>query len=106
MHAIAKGTRMSRWIAAWNSFWFTPGDPTVLAAIRILTGAISLYTLFAYTFDLDALIGENAWLDLPLRQDQYRNDPVPNVPFEWTRPDAQFFTLTTGHPVWSIWFHV
>jgi len=57
-------SRQTRAWASWNRFWFTPADPTVLAAIRILTGVITLYTLIAYSFDLQEFVGEDAWLSL------------------------------------------
>ena len=102
----AGASSWSRFVAAWNGFWFTPADPTALGAIRLLTGIITFYTLFAYSFDLQALMGEDAWLDLPLRQEHYRRDPVYNIPFEWTRPDEVLDVLTRGRPYWSVWFHV
>ena len=94
------------WMRTWEKFWFTPADPTVMALIRITCGVIVAYTFFAYSFKLHDFMGENAWLDLPLRQLQYRTDMVPNVPFDWAIPGVPFSTLTTGHPIWSIWFHV
>ncbi len=53
--------------AGWNRFWFTPADPTVLGLIRIGCGAITTYTVFAYSFTLQDYMGEHAWYDLPLR---------------------------------------
>jgi Vitamin K-dependent gamma-carboxylase len=76
-------SRLSRSYTSWTRFWFTPSDPTVLAAIRILVGAIALYTLIGYSFDLQEFVGEHAWLDLELRQEQYRDFPVVIVPFDW-----------------------
>ena len=70
-------------IAAWNRFWFTPGDPTVLGAVRILTGSIVVYTLFLYGLDLQDLMGEKAWVDLPLRQEQRHEAPVPARYLNW-----------------------
>jgi hypothetical protein len=76
--------RLSTMGAAWNRFWFTPSDPTVLGAIRVITGVITFYTLLAYSFDLQALIGPEAWTDLPLRQEQYRETPVPYISLDWS----------------------
>src|SRR4051812_14534084 len=69
-------SRLARAVSAWNRFWFTPADPTVLGLMRICCGLITFYTFFAYTFDLQALLGEHAWLDLATRQKQYRASPV------------------------------
>ena len=53
--------------SAWNAFWFTPRDPTVLGLIRICCGAITTYTVFAYTFMLQDFMGTHAWYDLNTR---------------------------------------
>jgi hypothetical protein len=69
-------SRLARAASAWNRFWFTPVDPTVLGLIRICCGLITFYTFLAYTFDLQELLGEHAWLDLVTRQRQVREGPV------------------------------
>jgi hypothetical protein len=61
--------------SAWNRFWFIPRDPTVLGLIRILCGAITTYTVFAYTFMLQDFMGKDAWYDLPLRLKVVRTRP-------------------------------
>jgi hypothetical protein len=151
MPTTAIATRLSRMSVAWNRFWFSPADPTVLAAIRILTGAITFYTLFAYTIDLQDLVGEYAWHDLAERQEEYREEPVVKPPVGWnitregeTDEERAYFAaylnrfgtppplpyprdlkqarelmayrdywgvdkrlvMTTGRPLWSVWFHV
>jgi hypothetical protein len=78
-------SRLSSAWQSWNRFWFTPADPRVLAAVRILTGVVTFYSLLAYSLDLQELAGENAWLNLELRQDQYREGPVWSEPFGWSR---------------------
>ena len=52
---------------AWNRFWFTPRDPTLLGFMRITCGAITLYTMLAYSLTLQDFMGENAWYSLDLR---------------------------------------
>jgi hypothetical protein len=89
MNLTALTDRLSKMYAGWSRFWFTPSDPTVLSAIRVVTGAIVCYTLLAYSFDLQALVGPDAWTDLKLRQEQYREAPVPYIPLDWT--DSQHF---------------
>src|SRR5271166_5633244 len=83
MQTAATESRLSRACASWNRFWFTPSDPTVLAAIRIITGLVTLYTLIGYSLDLQEFVGKYGWLDLELRQEQYYDAPVPDVPFDW-----------------------
>jgi hypothetical protein len=60
----APATLSDRVEAAWNRFWFTPGDPTVLGLIRICAGLITFYTFFIYSFNLQEFFGKHAWWDL------------------------------------------
>ncbi len=76
----------ARFVEAWNRFWFTPGDPTVLALIRIFCGMVTLYTFIGYSFDLQALLGEHAWMDLETRQRMYRETPQPAPERGWLSP--------------------
>ncbi len=71
--------RMAR---AWSGFWFTPRDPSVLGLMRILCGAITLYTVFVYSFKLQDFMGKDAWLDLDFRLENVRNQPYRCVPFD------------------------
>ena len=61
-------TALPRWMRTWERFWFTPMDPTLLGAVRIVTGLIVVYTLIAYSFSLQEMMGEHAWVYLKLRQ--------------------------------------
>jgi hypothetical protein len=128
MDAITPESRLRQMNAAWNRFWFTPSDPTVLGAIRILTGLITFYTLLVYSLDLQALMGENAWMDLQVRQEQYRELPMPAIYLSWKqfpeldqptadqKPEIDAYrerwgydprmVMSKGLPVWSLWFHV
>ena len=47
---------------AWDRFWFSPSDPATLGLIRILAGAMLLYTHFVWLLDLDGFFGANGWL--------------------------------------------
>jgi hypothetical protein len=64
---------MPQWARSWERFWFTPMDPTVLGLIRLCTGMMVFYILFAYTFQLQDFMGVHAWLDLYTRQDVVHN---------------------------------
>jgi hypothetical protein len=84
-------------IRGWDWFWFKPRDPTVLAVVRILVGLIGLYVHYAYTYDLDALFGKDAWLG-QAAMDQFRHD----VPYYDRRPgwddEAADIMLPRLHP--------
>ena len=49
--------------AGWNRFWFTPADAATLALIRILTGAMLLYTNVVWMLELDSFFGQQSWCD-------------------------------------------
>lgn len=49
--------------AGWNRFWFSPTDPTTLAAIRISTGLVLLYTHLGAAGQALAFLGPHAWID-------------------------------------------
>lgn len=65
---------------AWNRFWFSAGDPTVLGLIRVSCGLITLYTLLAYSFSLEDFFGENAWWSLEDARQQLRDKPYVTTP--------------------------
>lgn len=48
--------------SAWDRFLFTPSDPATLGMIRILAGAMLLYTHLVWSVDLIGFFGPNAWL--------------------------------------------
>jgi uncharacterized membrane protein YphA (DoxX/SURF4 family) len=60
------GTSIGRWAAdvvrAWDRFWFTPQEPHTLALVRLLGGAMLLYSHAVWTLDLDAFLGPQSWL--------------------------------------------
>ncbi len=49
-------------VRAWDRFWFTPQEPHTLAMLRILGGAMLLYTHLVWTLNLEAFLGPHAWL--------------------------------------------
>jgi len=70
----------------WERFWFTPDDPTLLGLIRICCGAITLYTLLAYSFTLQDLFGENAWVNHTFREEMRHDSPILLPPLGWDFP--------------------
>lgn len=49
-------------IDAWDQFWFTPRPIETLAVLRILTGAMLLYSQLVLMFHLSSFIGTDAWI--------------------------------------------
>ncbi len=47
---------------AWNAFWFTPADPTLLGVLRVLTGLMLLYTHAVWGLVLGDFFGPGSWL--------------------------------------------
>jgi hypothetical protein len=50
-------------LRGWDRVWFTPALPHTLAAIRILGGAMLLYTHAVWTIGLAAFLGPHSWLN-------------------------------------------
>jgi hypothetical protein len=63
----APTTPVRQWLgetaAGWNRFWFTPVDPATLAVIRILSGAMLLYTHLVWGLALEDFFGPQGWLE-------------------------------------------
>lgn len=54
---------LGRWfVEGWNRFWFTPRDPATLGVIRILGGAMLLYTHAVWTLGLEDFMGAHPWV--------------------------------------------
>lgn len=49
-------------LIGWNRFWFTPADPATLGLIRILTGAMLLYTHLVWSLALSDFFGAHSWV--------------------------------------------
>jgi hypothetical protein len=49
-------------IAGWSRFWFTPGDPATLCLIRILAGALLLYTHLVWSIGLADFYLPSGWV--------------------------------------------
>src|SRR3954469_21655189 len=59
---------------AWDSFWFAPTSPSTLSAIRVLAGAMLLYTHLVWSFDLTGFFGPNGFLPQKLMHEVYATD--------------------------------
>ncbi|CAD72355.1 MAG TPA: HTTM domain-containing protein [Rhodopirellula baltica] len=51
------------WVDAWDRFWFTPRHIDTLAVLRIVTGAMLLYSHLVLATDFASFIGTEAWID-------------------------------------------
>ncbi len=71
----------------WNAFWYAPADPTLLGAIRILTGLMLLYTHAVWGLALGSFFGPSGWLSVELvrtvQLDQFACSFWWWVPGEW-----------------------
>jgi hypothetical protein len=83
----AKASPLRGYVAAWSRFWFTSADPTLLGLIRICCGAITLYTIVAYSFTLQDLFGKDAWVNYALMEDFRHNKPLMNPSLGWRQAD-------------------
>jgi hypothetical protein len=118
-----------RVIRAWNRFWFTPGDPTILGMIRICCGLVVFYVHLAYSYDLQTFFGKDAWLNLDMVNRARLQTPWVGPATGWDQlnpqaghtlqeltPAEQEFILrwgahpdlvmAYGQPLWSIYYHV
>jgi len=66
----------------WNTFFFTPANPTSLGCLRVAVGVLAFWSLLVFGFDLQDYFGSSGWAN-------------PNVIRSMQRPLA-----------WSFWFMV
>lgn len=83
---------------AWNEFWFTPTSPSTLSAIRVLAGAMLLYTHLVWSMDLNAFFSPNGWLpaDLMQQSELAGNDGMAR--WNWTH----FAYVQTPKLMWAV----
>ena len=123
-HVQTDNSLVSAW-KAWDRFWFKPSDPTTLGLMRVIFGLTMLYVYVLYSFDLQALVGPNAWFDLALANEFRQESPIgaPAAGWEGAPPrseplteEMQAYRVRWGAPEeqiqskgqykWSIWYHV
>ncbi len=67
MNAQAAMSSVGGWLIAcgntWDRFWFAPRLPHTLALLRILTGAMLLYTHLVLATQLMSFLGDQAWIN-------------------------------------------
>src|SRR5262249_32850716 len=123
---------VGRVLQGWDRFWFRPCDPTTLGLVRVCTGVLVLFVHLVYTFELQDLMGENAWLGRGAMERWRHEMPFFTPPVGWVREEAPApplpatmeerarvahyrdewagtdprTTWARGLPIWSVWFHV
>jgi len=60
----------------WNRFWFMPADPATLGLIRLLTGAMLVYTHWVWGLDFESFFGPESWVSSELVQRYLRDSYV------------------------------
>jgi hypothetical protein len=118
-----------RVIRGWNRFWFSPADPTMLGMIRICCGLVVFYVHLAYSYDLQAFFGKDAWLNLDMVNRARLQTPWVGPATSWeslnplaghgveqlTLVQQEFIkrwgahpdqVMAYGQPLWSIYYHV
>jgi hypothetical protein len=77
---------------AWDGFWFAPSSPSTLSAIRVLAGAMLLYTHLVWSLGLVDFFGQNGWLPQSL---------MTEVHALGTDPDGAGPVPARGRLIWS-----
>jgi CheY-like chemotaxis protein len=72
--------------AAWNRFWFSPTDPTLVGLLRLLTGLMLLYTHAVWGLELDAFFGPHGWQSAEAVREMQSNQTVFSY-WWWVSPD-------------------
>src|SRR5215470_17209406 len=94
-------------VRGWNRFWFTPADPTILGMIRICCGLVVFYVHLAYSYDLQAFFGKDAWLSLERINETRLTIPWIGPPTGWepltplpgkTDEEKEFINRWGAHP--------
>ncbi len=122
------GDSLRRLAGAWNRFWFTPGDPTMLGVMRVACGLMVFYIHLAYCFDLDVFFGKDAWINHEVIESYRHEHPTVAPQLSWDPPqiDMDEFrklegeekewaerwqvlpsqAVSVGHNWFSVWFHI
>lgn len=84
-------------VHGWNRFWFTPADPTTLAAVRICTGIVLLYIHLTCLNQVLNFIGPDGWIDSQAAEElRVVNNDFPTFQERWIY----------GWWVQSLWFYI
>ena len=76
--------------SAWHRFWFTPTDPIVPSAARVLSGGMLFYTLLVWSVDLESFFSsQTGWQSLELVERLQQQDAARSL--WWLVPDAHLW---------------
>ncbi len=75
-------------IEGWNTFWFTPADPTVLGVIRIFGGMLLFYILVASGPLLRSIYAPDGWIDTPTSDILRHESPWVPPNDAWDQPEG------------------
>jgi hypothetical protein len=105
MIAVVRDYLSEAW-DAWTEFWFAPSSPTTLSAIRVLAGAMLLYTHLIWSMGLTQFFGDEGYLPKTLHQ-QMLDGPVdpnsPNPPEKYTNTMWTHFNyVNSSKLMWTI----
>jgi hypothetical protein len=97
------GALLADMFRGWDRFWFSPGDPTNLAFIRLAAGLVILYVHLTYSWGLLSYLGPEGWVDKSVADFVRRDIPVGGQGNTW---DDKFEEIARGNYYWSIFYHV
>jgi predicted DCC family thiol-disulfide oxidoreductase YuxK len=104
----------------WQTFFFTPADPTAVGIIRVVVGLLAFWSMLVYGLDLADYFGSHGWADpRVIGQTQFQQHPLAwsfwyLVPDGWLRPvwllcltvlamfSLGLFSRVTGALAWVI----
>jgi hypothetical protein len=79
-------------VDGWNRFWFTPADAATLGLIRLLAGAMLLYTHLVWTVDLEGFFGTYARLPADFAHQAHESA------FAW----SYLYWISSPASLWSV----
>lgn len=94
--ASAIGNYLTDVWAAWNRFWFTSADPATLSLVRLLAGAMLLYTHLVWSLDLSGFIGPDGYI--PVDVLRYSTSEL--------APESADYVPPPDWSAWSIFFWI
>ncbi|MEQ8786063.1 MAG: HTTM domain-containing protein [Pirellulaceae bacterium] len=95
MNIVLRGARdwVEEGLAGWDRFWFKPALPHTLALIRILAGAMLLYTHFVWSLNLEAFLGPSSWITADVSRELHGNSIWAWTPLWHIESPAMLWTL-------------
>lgn len=89
-----------RLVGLIDAFFFRPADPATLGLLRILCGLAVLYVHLSYTFDLQKLVGKDAWVGLDTANLLRMQTPIQLQPGDFEVPHLEPWPIDTEKRLW------